>query len=246
MSTWTTSKNYQWLKLVQFWLLPPTCVLCQRPGQTALDLCADCDARLPRLERPCPACAQPLPPGFAGTHCGHCPTDNPLSTTVAALPYAEPVSRLITAFKYHEQLAAGRVLSALLANAIKTRYPAGTLPDLLVPVPLHPTRLRQRGYNQSLLIAQDLSRALGIPVAPHLVQRRLATPPQQGLAASERRRNLRGAFSVAAQPGAGSPTRIALVDDVITTMSTIVEVARALQAAHDSITDIHAWCVARA
>jgi ComF family protein len=100
-------------------------------------------------------------------------------------------------------------------------------PDLLVPVPLHPRRLRQRSYNQALLLARELGRNLSLPVASRLLQRRHPTPPQRGLSARVRFHNLRGAFALE-RPLAGE--RILLVDDVMTTGATTSECTRTLLA----------------
>ncbi|HTQ99285.1 MAG TPA: hypothetical protein VMH83_04810 [Candidatus Acidoferrum sp.] len=153
------------------------------------------------------------------------------------------MSALITRFKYHQGLECGRVLTQLLLDCIRQHYRSQPLPTLLLPVPLHATRLRERGYNQSLLMARDLGRALAIPVATHALQRQRITPPQQGLSAPQRRRNLRGAF-VLTEPL--PQRRIALIDDVVTTMSTVNEIARVLQRGQASPPEIHVWCLARA
>lgn len=164
--------------------------------------------------------------------------------TVAAFPYAEPASGLIAAFKYRGALQHGRVLAALLAQRLLREYQAEPLPEILVPVPLHPQRLRQRGFNQALVLAQQLGRALGIPVAAQALARVRQTPAQQGLSARERKHNLRGAFTLNADLQAYRS--LALVDDVVTTMSTVHELARVLRSERDDVPELHVWCLARA
>lgn len=166
--------------------------------------------------------------------------------TVAALSYQHPVDKLIAQFKYHRKLQCGRVLTQLLQQRVQQDYQPGTLPELLIPIPLHRAKLRQRGYNQAQLIAGDLSKALQIPLAQNLVQRCLETPAQQGLRARERKRNLRGAFVASEAWPTASCQRIALVDDVVTTMSTVQEVARVLQHGRTTELEVHVWCLARA
>ncbi len=247
MSTRIWNLAYQWLEFVQFRLLPPTCVLCQRAGQPGRDLCLACELALPVLTQPCRGCALPLYAGAGSTLCGQCLQGHThVHITVAACRYAEPVSMLITRFKYQRQLAAGRTLTQLLLASIDARYRGHNLPELLLPVPLHPQRLRQRGYNQSLLICRDLGRALHIPVDPAMLQRQRMTPPQQGLSARERRHNLRQAFALASSWQCQRYQRVALIDDVVTTMSTVNEIAQLLQQGREQALEIHLWCLARA
>ena len=247
MSTRIEETVYRCSNFIHFLLLPPTCVLCQQRGQRGLDLCVNCQQLLALTDSCCPGCALPLPAAAFGLQCGRCQTRSTrIHTTVAACRYEAGVSGLITGFKYHRQLAGGRALTALLLDAIRDRYGQTSLPDLLLPVPLHPARLRQRGYNQALLMARDLSKALGIPCEADALQRVRATPPQQGLSAKERRRNLRGAFALNPKWDGSHYRRIALIDDVVTTMSTVSEIARVLQRDGDTAREIHVWCLARA
>jgi ComF family protein len=163
---------------------------------------------------------------------------------VAAFAYGEPVSSLIAGFKYRAELQHGRVLGDLLLERLRQAYGGQPLPQLIVPVPLHPARLRERGFNQAALLARQLGTKLGIPVAPEALRRVLHTPAQQGLSAQARKRNLRGAFRV--QVDVSRYRSLALVDDVVTTMSTMRELARVIRNAHPGEPEIHVWCLARA
>ena len=142
-----------------------------------------------------------------------------------------PLDLLMTRLKFGRSLAAGRVLSELWIDAIAATAPA--LPTLFVPVPLHASRLRERGYNQALELLRPLARSLRIPLAESLLARTRATPAQANLDAVARRQNLRGAFEFHAPalrgiaPGAA---HVALVDDVMTTGATLRECARVLRA----------------
>jgi len=205
------------------WFLPPRCVLCGSRGQSpCLDLCAACEALLPLAAAPCV-------PGPA-----------PLLHSFAPFAYGHPVDHLVHALKYRGQLAIGRVLGTLLAARIE---PLGLQVDVdvIVPVPLHPERHAERGFNQSAEIARHLGRRLRRPVEVSLAMRCRATPPQVGLRGEDRRRNLAGAF-VAAPRTRG--LRIALVDDVLTTGATVGELARALCGA--GAQSVEAWCLGRA
>ncbi len=166
-----------------------------------------------------------------------------MTRAVGAFGYEEPISSLIAGFKYRAALPQGRVLGDLLAEHIRDAYRGRALPELLVPVPLYPTRLRERGFNQAVVLAQQLGRGLKIPVSPEALLRIRKTPAQQGLSAKERRRNLRNAFLSQMDPCAyGS---IALVDDVVTTMSTAHEIARVLRHSNPDL-QLHLWFLARA
>jgi ComF family protein len=235
----------QWLKNNQFWLLPGVCVVCDKPSHRHSDLCAACQAKLIQIARPCLTCALPLPPGdYASSLCGLCLARRQRMTrAVAGFAYAEPVSSLVAAFKYRAALQQGRVLGDLLAARLQQVYTRQDLPEVLVPVPLHPVRLRERGFNQALVLARQLGQALNIPVMPEALVRIRHTPAQQGLSAKQRKRNLRGAFGLHGDLAAYRS--IALVDDVVTTMSTMHELARILRRQHPDLA-LHVWCLARA
>lgn len=205
------------------WLLPPRCVLCGRPGQRpSLDLCAACDRELPRIR------------GNELSMRG--PVGDRLHASFA---YAPPVDAMVQALKYGGQLALGRVLGQLLARSVAELGRQFEV-DCLLPVPLHPLRHAERGFNQSAEIAIHAARQLGLPVEPRLAVRRAQTRPQVGLPPVDRRSNLAGAF--AASPAGVQGRRVVIVDDVVTTGSTVAELARALHAA--GAVSVDAWCVA--
>ena len=203
---------------------PRTCyravVCCAPPTAPTSLLCPACTADLPKLPTAlCPQCSEET---TLGERCGACLKDPPAFTrTIALFRYEFPVDRLIQALKYGHQLA----LAAWLGLRLGERLVAADY-DLLLPLPLHPSRLRTRGFNQSLEIARVTSRALGIPMNPAILTRIRATPPQAELPLKERGRNVRGAFECA-RDLAGK--RILLVDDVMTTGSTLREAARILK-----------------
>jgi len=220
-------------------LLPPRCLLCGAPGAGGRDLCAGCAADF-IANRPCCArCAMPL--AIAAPACGAClRREPPFAAAWAAFRYAHPLDLLEARFKFHRDLAAGRVLADALVDRWREDMPES--PDAIVPVPLHPTRLRTRGYNQTLELARPLASASGIALRPDLLERRRATEPQTGLDAAARRRNLRAAFTVPA--AAPLPARVVVFDDVMTTGATLAECARALRRA--GVTRVDVWALARA
>lgn len=197
--------------------MPPRCLLCQGAGGP---LCAPCRADLPWLaDKGCPQCALPTP---GGDPCGHCLREPPaFSRTRALFGYAFPVDRLIQRLKYREQLALAPLLGALLAE----RLPKD-LPELWLPMPLHANRLRERGFNQSVEIARELAARSGVPMHPALAARVRDTPPQAGLKREARKKNLRGAFACSGQIAG---LHVGIVDDVMTTGSTLNELAKTLR-----------------
>jgi ComF family protein len=227
-----------WRK-VQFALLPPHCLLCGDDGAAQRDLCAACAADLVRNHICCPRCALPLE--TPAPLCGEClERAPPFAAAVAPFVYAHPLDMLTTRLKFGRNLAAGRVLGELWVDALRDARPA--LPHALVPVPLHADRLRERGYNQALELARPLAAALQIPLRDDLLLRTRATSAQSNLDAIARRKNLRGAFSVAAD--AALPAHVAVVDDVMTTGATLRECARTLLRAGTERVDV--WALARA
>ncbi len=248
MSTSLINKVSIWAKNAQFWLMPGTCIACQRVSHSAVDLCSACLGRFAAPENPCTGCALPLPVDDLGaTLCGKClDSTRQIQRTIAGFAYRAPVAGLIGQFKYKGKLQHGRVLTDLLLEEIRLGYPVASLPQLLLPVPLHPARLRERGYNQALLMAQQLGKTLRIPVNHDALKRVLNTAAQQGLSARERKQNLRRAFALAPQHSFDRVTSIALIDDVVTTMSTVSELARLIKKRIDPAPEIHVWCLARA
>lgn len=220
-------------------MLPPRCLLCGAPGADGRDLCAGCAGDFAPNAIRCPRCALPL--AAPAPACGECLRRDPsFASAWAPFRYEHPLDLLEARFKFHADLAAGHVLSALMLERASVDAPAR--PELLIPVPLHAARLRERGYNQALELARPLAHAFAIPLRADLLLRTRATPPQTGLDAKTRRRNLRGAFAVAAD--AALPDHVALVDDVMTTGATLRECARVLRAAGVARVDV--WALARA
>lgn len=215
-------------------LLPPRCLVCGERGSDGQDLCAACRATLPWNRVACPRCALPL--AVAAPACGAClQAPPPQAGARAVFLYRPPVDRLLLRFKFHADLAAGRLLSGLMLEGL-----AGTgRPQALVPLPLHPSRLRRRGYDQALELARPLARGLLLPLDAARLERTRATAPQSELDAAARRRNLRDAF----RARAGAAPHVVLVDDVMTTGATVHAAALALRRAGCARVDV--WVCAR-
>lgn len=216
-------------------LLPRRCQLC---GTAAGDggLCGPCEDDLPWLGNACQRCALPLPENT--TLCGRCLKRPPaFDRCRAVFRYAPPVDRLIGQFKHQRHLTAGRLLARLAANRL---CQPGEEPDLIGPVPLHWRRQLLRGFNQSALVAEILSRKLDIPLAP-LAIRRQSTTQQQALGRRERLRNLRDAF--VARPSAVAGKHVVIVDDVVTTSATAEALSRQLKQV--GARRVEVWALAR-
>ena len=211
-------------------LLPSGCVLCGALGKEAV--CTACSRDYTRdAQARCPCCANPLGSHDAARRCGACLADPPaFDATVVACDYAAPVDRLVLQLKFGGRLALAPWMAGRLREAIQAR--AGLVPpDLLCPVPLGPRRLVERGYNQALEMARPLSGALGIALAPRLLERQVDTPAQSGVAPGERRRNVRGAFALADGQPALAGRHVGVVDDVMTSGHTLDELAGVLKRA---------------
>lgn len=233
---------YLWSKCKQM-LFPHNgfCLLCST-ATTRRDLCSDCSRDLPWNTQACTLCALPLPSGQPV--CGACLADPPSYRCRTAFRYAFPVDRLVARLKYHGRLAPARVLGELLAEALIIESEAR--PDLLLPMPLHPSRLRERGYNQATELARPLAKQLGLPLEHRLVRRIKATAMQKGLSANERQQNVRKAFEVDAARFAaqGRPARVTIIDDVVTTGATVESLSQALLKA--GVQDVRVWALTRA
>lgn len=221
------------------WLLPPHCVLCGLPSGPAC-ICAVCKKALTRAGPRCRQCGLPLT-AENDSLCGQCILHPPpFNEVVYPLQYQFPVDRLVQAFKFQRQHTAGRILARLMCEWISNQ-PVDH-PDALVPVPLHTQRLFKRSFNQSYELAAHIGRVLGIPLQSTSLRRRRNTCAQSGLDRRQRRANVRGAFSWRNQQP--PPRHVALVDDVMTTGTTVIECARILRKAGAKHVDV--WVAARA
>ena len=219
-----------------------SCILCGGPGR-GQDLCAACARDLPWLDSACVGCGLPRLAKAVGNRCPAClATPPPFAVCLVALRYEYPVDRLITALKYRQQLTYARVLGELLADFAARKMSAIgiTPPDLIVPVPLNRRRVADRGFNQAAEIGRFVAAALNVKQDARTCERVRDTPPQTGLTAEQRRRNLRGAFAVRSSL---KGRRVALLDDVITTGTTVHAITAALRRA--GAMEVQVWSVAR-
>ncbi|WP_052691777.1 ComF family protein [Teredinibacter purpureus] len=199
-------------------LLPNHCLLCDDPCSDAL--CEQCQRDLPTLVLSCEICSVPL---TATGICGECQQHKPsYDASVIPFLYAGHLPTLINQFKHRGQRRVGTLLTSMLENSLAK---TSDKPDLLVPVPLHWRHLALRGFNQSEIIAQQLSKQTAIPLA-HPLKKRRATRHQQQLTRKQRLANNRHAFYL---KQACSVRHVGLVDDVVTTGATAEILAQMLK-----------------
>lgn len=213
-------------------LMPSSCALC---GCTALQpICTDCRARFfSAPQHRCLQCAIPLPASATEARiCGNCLKQPPaFDATIVAADYAPPIDQLVLSLKFGARLALAPQFAHMLREALLSANRENLpLPAQLAAVPLGTGRLAERGFNQAHEIAKPLSRILGIPLARQLIVRHRATHAQALLHPDERRRNVRGAFTVpSASIDRVRGQHIGIVDDVMTTGETLNEIAATLK-----------------
>ncbi|TCK03075.1 ComF family protein [Marinobacterium mangrovicola] len=215
------------------------CFLCRAYPAVTGGLCEGCHGDLPWLISFCPRCAEPRPSHIPQDQpCGRCQKTPPhYDRVIAAFGYAFPLSQMIPGIKYHRRPALIGGLAATLSHLIEERseHP----PQLLLPVPMHPWQEMSRGFNQSALLAAELGKRLGIPVAHNRIKKVRRTIHQADLDRRSRATNLRGSFRVI-----GSiPERVAIVDDILTTGATANELAKCVKKA--GAKEVEIWVLAR-
>lgn len=198
-------------------MFPPICAGCQERGTW---LCAACRKDLKIVARPiCVRCGQPG--DVAGDVCSHCGSwPARIGSVRGAFEFGGPLRDAIHRYKYQSEYARASSLSELLVEALeRPEFEANTSWDLIAYVPLHARRRRQRGFDQSRLLAQELADRVGLTYTSDLV-RSVDTPTQVGRGAAERQLNVRNAFAWKGEPLSGA--RVLIVDDVITTGATMI------------------------
>lgn len=224
-----------WLNIIQMALLPGHCILCGSSTFNTLDLCPQCRSSLPSNDKPCRTCAIPLPDSSpADSLCGRCSKSQPeFHKIITPFSYQPPVDQLILKLKTGQHLPSGKVLGMLLADfLLQQHYPK---PELLLPVPLFKQRLQKRRFNQSAEICRQLSKQLGIPWSSQSLKKTRETPSQSRLNKKQRLSNLKNSFQMKKKQGLN---HVAIVDDVVTTSATAIEISRVLKRAGIKKVDI--------
>ncbi len=235
-----------WLNFALSSLFPYRCVLCKQPSELERDLCLTCE-QLQTLTPAthCAICAIPLEPlgetndKIDSRICGECLHRRPAYDR-AFIPYiySNGIRRMISQLKFRNKLIHAGILAELFNQAGQNQQLQA--PEAIVPMPLHVRRLRQRGYNQSLLLANAIAGELDIRLETGLCRRVKHTPPQMELSRKQRRKNIKGVFEIISEV---AYRHIAIVDDVMTTGSSANELAKMFKQAGVKRVDV--WCIAR-
>ena len=227
-------------------VFPPRCAACGvlRTGPEERSFCPACFSGIRFIAPPlCPCCGIPMA-GAGGDHpCGDCLVSRPPYRVARAVARYESVLHdVVHVFKYKGKTTIGEILGKMMADHA---YSGFTIADysLIVPVPLHPKRLRERGFNQALILAREISKRFSLPLEFLALERHKLTEPQVNLSKEQRLENVRGAFAVRKNKRIEGQ-RVILVDDVYTTGSTIKECAGTLM--RSGAADVAVLTLARA
>ncbi len=226
-------------RLLQF-SLPPQCHCCEKfLDEGEQGICSDCLAEIHRIEPPfCLVCGTPFVSTEVRIHpCGGCLTKRKYFTMARALgAYQGSLQEAIHRWKYQGKAALTPFLGQWMTEGLYRYWDPKHL-DLLIPVPLHKQRLRERGFNQALLLAKELNHRTGIPYRKRILQKVRATLPQVNLSGVEREKGVRGSFQIVGKEELEGKT-ILLVDDVYTTGATVNECSKMLLAAGAERVDV--------
>ncbi len=231
------------LKKLEQWLFPFICCFCESYTNNNQDLCDICKSVLPWVSDRCFKCGLSLMPGVDSIDCQRCRELPPKFDRLCALfNYQPPITKLIMGLKFGKKLAYGRVMGELLAEQLESRwYQNLTLPEAIIPVPLHIDRFRKRGFNQALELLWPVHKKTNIPILVDTCVRIRKTTAQAQLDKSRRKRNLKSAFQIV------KPIlfeHVAIMDDVVTTGSTVNALTHMLKEAGVIMVDV--WCICRA
>ncbi len=219
--------------------LPNRCLMCHQDVLEGRGICRCCLSSVLYQTPSCLGCGRSLVEQT--DYCGSCMKQTPLKV-VAPASYHQGIGEFVAAIKYQGQLAGLTSMTTALVRRVVELQQRSLIPipQVLVVVPLHPHRLRQRGFNQAWLIADEISRQLDIPIIDDAVERLIDTCPQEGLTGKQRRKNLAGAFKIRDD---FAYQRVAIIDDVVTTGTTAQTIAQLFEQRY---IHVQVWCLARA
>ncbi len=216
--------------------LPSICILCNQIYKSNLALCEECIKLLKKLGPKCPCCAHPLPDDIG--LCGLCIQQKPhFDKVYIDYEYTEPLRGLLHQFKYTNALYLAGFFSQLMFNSVNK---ATIMPQCIIPVPMHPERLKSRGFNQAVVLSKLLAKRLRIPYNLNCCKKIKNTSAQASLSQKERLKNLKSAFSAASL----EHQHVLIVDDLLTTGSTANEIAFLLK--QNGVQRVDVCCPARA
>ena len=192
-------------------IFPHHCIFCKSLSKRKIHLCTACESELP--------------------YCNN---------QMAVFNYQSPIDKLLLGLKFGQKLAYAKLLGELAGKKMQDYYKDNAKPELIIPVPLHPKRLKERGYNQALELVRCFSKEVNIPIDKFSCKRVKHTLPQLNLSESERKTNVKNAFIINKKIDA---KHVIVFDDVVTTGSTVAELCRVLQ--EQGVEKIDVWCVAK-
>lgn len=234
LSTFSPREVYKCLKSS---LLPQCCILCGGQSHTDMAVCEGCLADLPFNLFACSSCALPVP--ASGMLCASCLSNKtPWQACHGVFSYQDPLPGLIQAMKFHGKLSYARLLGEIMGQWLALY---AQKPQVIIPVPVHARRMRERGFNQAVEISRPVARDLQLDMDLDYCRKIRSTPDQVGLAAKQRQTNVRGAFALSDDR---DYEYVALLDDVMTTGSTLREICRLLH--EHGVQRVDVWVVARA
>ncbi|PJE79825.1 hypothetical protein CI610_01181 [invertebrate metagenome] len=219
------------------------CLLCQKATGFSHKICRQCQQSFPVIPYPCKICSLPLPSenNACCAQCLHSPPS--FDRCISPFVYSFPIDKVIQRIKYDNRLELIRPVTKKLVDALCPVYQSGSWPEAIIPVPLHPTRHRLRGFNQSQQLARQIISFLPKPrptVNSRLLSRINPTKSQQGLSRLQRKQNMRKAFAINEE----TPYRhVAIVDDVVTSMATANELSQLLK--KEGVQTVDIWSIAR-
>lgn len=219
-----STRERRWFRDLLDFAFPPLCLGCGDFAENSELICEKCQDEIDTFSQPiCLNCWQSI---LSGGECRACGEEG--FTLFAYGDYTDPLKQAVIQYKFKGMTSAARVFAPALQETFGNTINS-LAPDYLVPIPLHSSRQYARGYNQAEILADELAELLSIPVAIDIIYRTKRRTPQSRLSESERERNIRGVFSVpeTAEPG----QTLVLIDDVVTSGSTVREAKRALEEA---------------
>jgi len=225
-------------------LFPAGCLLCSASSSQSKNdyLCDSCLADLQNNKHACFLCALPMIETQLTMLCADCVKSPPaFDRCFSVFVYAQPLEWMIQQFKFNEKLSYAPLLSSLMLRYLQDNMQQQLKADVIIPMPLHPRRLKERGFNQSLLLLESVATEMGIPIDSSSCQRVRDTPHQTGKTAQQRRKNIKGAFQFDNQKGY---KHVIIFDDVITTGSSVGELSKVLK--RSGIERVDVWSLARA
>ena len=234
------------IKFILNWIIPYRCVICkqfQHDNANFIEhepiICKKCISIMPYLQTGCAQCNLPIK---SGELCGKCLT-NTIYFDITYSPYAYtfPIDKMIHQLKYAGKIDLIKPLASMMASHIQQYHDKANLPELLIAVPSHPSRLRQRGFNQSLELTKHISKLLKINYLKQAIVKTKSSPPQASLSLKKRHSAIRNSFKINHKITA---RHVAIIDDVMTTGATASELARTLK--HNGVEYVEIWCLARA